>query len=102
MTTPIDLLSTAALVHVDVIVRWAIAEGRSLDQVANDVRWQLQGRGDAKVSDPMARPRQRTTTCPSCTDGQLFVCRQTSAMVGAPVLVCSKHCGYSHVAGVVG
>ncbi len=101
MSTPIDLLSTAALVHVDVILRWAIAEGRSLDQVANDVRGQLQGRVDAKVGDQIARPQQSTATCPSCKDGSMFVCRQTSALVGAPVLSCSKHCGYSRIVGEV-
>lgn len=29
------------------------------------------------------------------------VCRQTSALVGAPVLTCSKHCGYSRIVGEV-
>lgn len=41
------------------------------------------------------------TACPRCGHGHLVTCRQTSALVGAPVLSCSKHCGYSRIVGEV-
>lgn len=41
------------------------------------------------------------TACPRCGHGHLVTCRHTSALVGAPVLTCSKHCGYSRIVGEV-
>lgn len=35
--------------------------------------------------------------CPSCALGHLVICRETSSIVGHPVLVCTRHCGYSEV-----
>ena len=35
--------------------------------------------------------------CPSCGVGRMFVCAETSTLADAPVLVCSRHCGYSEV-----
>ena len=36
-------------------------------------------------------------SCPSCGKGSLYVCSQTTALVGMTVKVCSRHCGYSEV-----
>lgn len=95
MISPLQLLSTAALAHIEVVVSWAEAKGITLDQVAAEVRAQLHGR-DAGIS---AAPRNSHPICPSCAAGALVVCSKTTAMVGATVLTCSRNCGYSRIVG---
>lgn len=55
--------------------------------------------GNKQMDD---RSKGRTIpVCPSCSSGQLAPCRQTSALVGATVLSCTSHCGYSRIVGEV-
>ena len=51
-----------------------------------------------KSMSPARENVSQEISCPSCGLGHLFICQQTSALTGYPVMVCSRHCGYSEVA----
>lgn len=94
--------SISALQHASGVLRAAIDQNKTISaaDLVQVIDEHLRGAlpmGNKQMDD---RSKGRTIpVCPSCSSGQLAPCRQTSALVGATVLSCTSHCGYSRIDG---
>lgn len=68
----------------------------TVDEAVRNIEAEVERRG-VIASSPVSH-RQEFQPCPSpgCS-GVLRQCSSSSRLVGAPVMVCSRHCGYSYI-----
>lgn len=93
----LSAFSISALQEAVVVLRLLDGAGvrtvsEAISRVGQAIGGSVQAQGEAE------QVRRDNPSCPSCGQGHLYICSQTSAIAGHPVRVCSHHCGYSEVA----
>ena len=91
MNSPMELLSLSALVHIDILLSWAVDAGLTIEQLADTVQTRML---DMEVVVNAAV----NLVCASCGAG-MRRCPEASALAGQPVYVCLRKCGYSSLLG---
>lgn len=91
--TPGQLQTVAAL------LRDALHAGINVGEILSAIDEAVGSRPGAVVENIEPTQPASRSICPSCAAGSLVVCDKTTAMVGATVLTCTHHCGYSRIIG---
>lgn len=91
--TPGQLQTVAAL------LREALHAGIDVGEILSAIDEAVGSRVEVVVESVEPSNPDSRSICPSCLSGDLVVCGKTTAMVGATVLACTHHCGYSRIVG---